>query len=208
MLERGAAGARSSSPEPLMAFKIDEGHDGDSTIVFASTRNEAKYKGASMLGIDYLDIVSCTRAPDLDTFAPGPVPALVLMRCGWWFECAQCRATVGPAMDGAAVGVDGPREDAGAVYCGTGCMVRSAAHDRARAAAENALVEIITTRYPDATEIRTRVFSDVLVREGEADHGPSWATFRLPGLKHSAGYVFGSSALLVSKDDVDACGHL
>lgn len=196
MLEQdGTVVAQSSGG--LLAYQIDEGFEGESAIVFATHRTKAKSDGAAELGLNYVEIQSCRRVPELDAYAPGPVPPLVLFQRGWWFECAHCTQPIRPGQlaDDAQ-----PCEANGWLYCTPNCRALRHALERRSEAAEAALIELVTTRYPAATQIRTRVVNGILQGE-DGTFGGSWATFRLPEFKHPVAYQFGHPGLVVSGED-------
>lgn len=200
MLEQGSPATVLKASGDLMAFQVDEGHGGESVVVFARCRNDARHIGAAQIGIGYVEVESCRRQPDLDVFAPGPVPALALLERGWWFECSHCAATV----SGERRRPDqAPCESEGRIYCSRGCRALDHAKERHRDAAEAALVELVTTRYPQATSIRVRVASTTLERD-DAAFGASWASFRLPGFRHPVAYQFGHPELVTSPEDAES----
>jgi hypothetical protein len=85
----------------LKAYVIrDDGGDGECCIRFAKHAVVARREGANELNADF-ESVECRRADYLDEYAPGPVPPLVLIEHGWWFECVGCgqRVTDGSCHD-------------------------------------------------------------------------------------------------------------
>jgi hypothetical protein len=75
------------NPKPK-AFIVD--CDNGSQVYFAGTRGRAKAMAANEEGCGIVDVVSCKRCPELDEYAPGPVPLGVLLKMGWWCECSGC----------------------------------------------------------------------------------------------------------------------
>lgn len=200
MLEQERDGVVAMDAAELQAFQVDEGFDGESTVVFASSRNQAKHLGAQALGIPYMDVESCRRKPEFDGFSPGPIPPLVLLASGWWFECSHCGERVTRAGDSSDEFSGEACESNGHIYCSRSCLGLRLAYERARDAAEAALCELVTTRFPGATVLRTRIAGRNLER-ADAVFGASWATFQLDGLQHPAAYQFGSDDLVVSPTD-------
>ncbi len=72
----------------MKAYTVDDDGEG-AVVVFAEKNVVARRIGANELGCAFGD-VSCCRAPDLDSYAPGPVPPLILWDAGWWFGCQRC----------------------------------------------------------------------------------------------------------------------
>jgi hypothetical protein len=88
----------------LKAYQVSDGNDG-CCIYFAANSATARREGAGEIGCEWEDIDYCNRRPEFDQFAPGPVPAQVLIEHGWWFECGNCYAhvtedTPDPQIDG------------------------------------------------------------------------------------------------------------
>ena len=67
----------------------DDGGDGECCIRFAKHPVVARREGANELNTDF-ESVECRRAKEFDEYVPGPVPPLVLIEHGWWFECMGC----------------------------------------------------------------------------------------------------------------------
>lgn len=181
----------------LKAFKVYDGMD-SWKIIFAKSGAAARREGANEIGCDFEDIESCTRMPELDKFAPGPVPASALLDTGsWWFECNECGARI--TRDGAlnpddeeeVIDCDGiaPQPQAiefkGAVFCGPQCAWDWIQGQRLRAinraALEEWACEQIKERFPDA-------FITYVKAEAEAKYSGEWfsvdATFGLPETQH------------------------
>ena len=60
-------------------------------LVVAETANKARYIGAPLLDVDYID-VTALRVPGLDGHAPGEVPWDEAVRMGAAVRCPKCGA--------------------------------------------------------------------------------------------------------------------
>jgi hypothetical protein len=189
----------------LKAYEVrnDYADEGGCVIEFATNCATARREGASAMDADWTDVTSCRRAPQFDAYAPGPVPPLILIENGWWFECLHCSVKVDsdgeawddegellPPLEPVAHGLTG-------VFCSPACCGKHGAEMRMRAAAKVALCELVQTRHPEAEIIRAHVYGDHL----QPEHGYSVATFRLPGLQHSVEYHFGDTHYWVARGD-------
>ena len=71
--------------------------EGYRDVIFVSTRGLARAVTANRLSIPFLDVTSddCERAPELDSYSPGPVPVRALIEeHDWWFDCEKCNRRV------------------------------------------------------------------------------------------------------------------
>jgi hypothetical protein len=76
---------------PIKAYDVQSDEYG--TIEFARYSVVARRDGANELNIDFEDVVSCRRVPELDKYAgvKGGVPMKVLVEeHGWSQECGSC----------------------------------------------------------------------------------------------------------------------
>ncbi len=84
----------------LKAFSVQADEFG--CIRFAKTHVEARREGAAELDVEFGDIVSCRRAPELDKYAAARhVPWKVLIEeHGWSQECGYCNRRVYDETEG------------------------------------------------------------------------------------------------------------
>lgn len=133
----------------LKAYEVRDDGEGYCIITFATNSATARREGASELGTDWDSIESCTRKPEFDSYAPGPVPPLVLIEHGWWFECQRCGIRVSSEMDEVldddsldpADFVPQPAGNNG-VFCSAACAAESMAEKRLHEVAEANLIEV------------------------------------------------------------------
>lgn len=202
----------------LKAYEVSEPDEGHCAIRFATNNATARREGAAELDIDWEGVESCTRKPEFDQYAPGPVPPLVLIEHGWWFECGYHGCVGRVDADNEQEDEEGelrPHESPVAigqsVFCCAEHAGRQLAWQRGHKAAEAALCELIYTRWPEANIVRihVHVYGDRLeppkYRDGRQVGGiPALADFKLPGLTYQVAYHFGEDdKLYVSPMDVD-----
>lgn len=82
------------STEKLKAYVVQEEDELTGGVVFARFHAEARRNGAGMYGDGDWESVMCYRAREFDAYAPGPVPALVMIQHGWWLECGHCNKRI------------------------------------------------------------------------------------------------------------------
>lgn len=194
----------------LKAYQVSDGNDG-CCIYFAANSATARREGAAEIGVEWEDIDYCNRKPEFDEYAPGPVPPLVLIDGGWWFECHKCGRSVSESLHG-EVECDGldPADfeivaEGRTVFCSRACSATHYAERRANAAAQVALIELFDAKYPDCTIERVHVYGKKL----EGPDGPCGGmkcsvSFTFPGAKYGATYEYGSPDLYVAQGDIDA----
>lgn len=188
----------------LKAYQVSEPYEGEAVVVFSRSSVEARRKGADALGTEFRGVESCRRAPELDRYAPGPVPPMALLENGWWFQCVNC---------GTQVSMDSEEDDDGNalvpcvsgqdVYCSPACRSARLAYERSRHAAISALVEWVQTRYPSATRIQPHVYSSTLERVAQNAPPRSSVSFKLPELSHPVVWEFGHTQVKVSTQDIE-----
>lgn len=127
---------------PLKAFCVTEEPEGQSAVIFAKHNVVARRQGAQELNTEF-DSVSCRRAPNFDSFAPGPVPVEALLQAGWRFECGHCCKQV-TAQDPHAI-VDEH------VYCGSECAQAATAEKNADDAHMTSFKEKVAGQAPFAS---------------------------------------------------------
>jgi hypothetical protein len=124
---------------PLKAYSVTETTEGTGGIVFANCNAAARREGASIHGDGDWDSVECSRRPEFDAFAPGPVPDIEMWRRGWWFHCScgqRIDDNFGYALDPEFGDVDYDRKAPnardepityrGSLFCNHWCVQRSA----------------------------------------------------------------------------------
>lgn len=202
----------------LKAYEVraDDFDGGGSVVItFATNNATARREGAAKLDLEWHDIDSCRRAPQFDQYAPGPVPPLVLIEHGWWFECGWCGAKVDADNeqeddDGNLLPYEAPVAIGSTVYCCAAHAGMDLARKRGNAAAKNALCELVYTRWPEAQIIRVHVCGDRLDYKDPDQDGwlqGGWLTsaeFTLPGLKYPVTYHWGHPKVWVTQHDLDA----
>ena len=127
------------------AYTVHDGDDG-ATVIFATNNATARRQGANELDCDSTEVDSCRRAPQFDAYAPGPVPAVVLIEHDWRFECSRnaCSTWVYSDEEGRCFSADGKP------YCCQACMAQDFADQRGNAAARVALQDLVELRLPGA----------------------------------------------------------
>ena len=100
----------------LKAYSVQGDEFG--TVVFATCGVVARREGANELNIEFQDVESCRRIPDLDNYsAQGSVPWKVLVEDhGWIMECAGCYKRVASDTEGSIWA------DENTVYCRKECV--------------------------------------------------------------------------------------
>lgn len=209
-------GDNDSTEETIMAdrtlksYEVRDDGEGYCTIAFATNSATARREGASALDTDWESIESCTRKPEFDSYAPGPVPPLTLIEHGWWFECQHCGWRVSNNMaeeleDEGLDPEDFVPQPAGqhGVFCSAACAAESAAEKRLHERAEANLLEVFEARFPDAKVLEYRAYGTRLEPK-EARVRKNWVSFKYPGAQWAAVWEFGCSHVDVPHDDVPA----
>ena len=193
----------------LHAYAVRDDGEGYCCVVFATNSATARREGAGELDTDWECIESCTRAPALDQYAPGPVPPMTLLEHGWWFECSHCGRRVSHEMteelddDGLdpANFVPRPSGEHG-IFCSAGCECADHMDKRGQAEAEEALREVFEAKFSGAAIIRLHVYRGPKLnaeKKGEAN-----VTFTFSGAKYSSIWEFGDEFARVPLIDVEA----
>lgn len=196
----------------LKAYAVTDGYEGYGGIVFAKRSVEARRIGAGDLGIDFDEVESCRRQPDLDQYAPGPVPPLDLIAHGWWFECVHCGRRVSNNMDDEILDdglnpADFVPRPAGknAVFCGVGCECADHMKQRGRDEAEEALIEVFEAKFSGATLTGIHVYDGPQLLPPEDRGGIRYAVyFTFPGSKYAATWQFGDNHVSLDRCDAEA----
>jgi hypothetical protein len=195
----------------LKAYEVRDDYEGHCVIRFAANNATARREGANELDIEWENVEHCQRKPEFDQYAPGPVPADVLIEHGWWFECWHCDRRVSEDLKQEVEDDDlDPNDfdiitDGHAVYCSHRCQMTHWAERRANDSAKVALLELFEAKYPDCTIQRLHVYGQKL-EPRERPHGGMLCTvhFLFPGAKYGATYEYGSPDLYVANGDIEA----
>lgn len=194
----------------LKAYEVRDDHEGYCVIAFATNSATARREGANELGTDWDSIESCTRKPELDSYAPGPVPPMDLLDHGWWFECSHCGRRVSAEMDeeieddglDPADFVPQPAGQNG-VFCSAACAAESMAEKRLHECAEANLIEVFEAKFPAAAILECQAYGHRL--EPKDGYGrKNWVAFKFPGAQYSSIWEFGCQNVDVPQCDVDA----
>ncbi|WP_434990089.1 hypothetical protein [Xanthomonas melonis] len=180
----------------LKAYQVDN-YD-QSVLIFDTSSVAARRRGAVEMDCDFSEVEACRRQPALDAYAPGPVPPLVMIDNGWWFECGNC----GCRIDEESVEDEGlqPIEAGAFVFCSRACWAERAAQTRRREAAVAAICEVVQTQFPQAEIIRAHV-CDFRLEKADPHGGIlSSCDFRLPGLQHVQSYRFREGYFIAQGD--------
>lgn len=127
---------------PPKAFCVTDEAEGRSVVVFAKHNIVARRQGAGELDTEF-DSVSCRRAPNFDSFYPGPVPVATKLQAGWHFECCHCQKQVTSQSSHAIVDE--------AVYCCNECAQATSAKKNADDAHMSSFKEKISGQAPFAS---------------------------------------------------------
>ncbi|MCK9394173.1 MAG: hypothetical protein M0Q44_01100 [Methylobacter sp.] len=200
--------------KPLKAFEVRDNDEGHCTIQFATNSATARREGASELNVDWESVESCRRKPEFDSYAPGPVPPLVLIAHGWHFECSECYRQVSDDM-----GEDLEAEDLNpndfvprghgkhGVFCSEACEEKHTEDLRLNKDAKAELLRIFNEKFPGATVQHVHVFGNKLEpsEPGFCGHRCS-VSFTFPGATHGGStFVYGDDDMcLVATGDVKA----
>lgn len=193
----------------LKAYMVREPDEGHCVIRFATNNATARREGANELDLEWEDIESCNRRPEFDCYAPGPVPPLVLIEHGWWFECHHCGRKIDEYMAD-EIDADGfdsadftPVASGHEVFCCAACQAQRHAEQRGNKAAKVALIELFDAKFPNCTIKDVHVYGDKLE---PPDKGGMRCTvsFLFPGAKYGATYEYGAKDLYVAQGDLPA----
>jgi hypothetical protein len=191
--------------KPLKAYMVTEDSEGHACIVFATNSATARREGGNELGVEWEGVESCKRSPEYDQYAPGPVPNMVLIDHGWWFECSHCGRRVSDDMaqeaedDGLNPDNFEAVESGDWIFCSHECLATDRLEKVQRKAAEAAMVEYVTTMWPQAIVTHVHVYGPRL----EADRS-CYAMFSFPGSERDAEWKFPEDTITIMKSDLDA----
>jgi hypothetical protein len=190
------------STKPLKAYEVRDNDEGHCVIQFSTGCAAARRDGANELNIDWESVESCVRKPEFDSYAPGPVPALVLIEHGWRFECYHCGSQVSDDMDENEEGIGsapvaGPRN---AIFCNAICEAEHAAEGRQTEAAKADLLEVFLSKFPGAKVELVHVYAG---RKLEAGKPGCFVVSSYPGATYQASWDFGDDHCNVPMIDVE-----
>lgn len=202
--------ATSHAKKQLKAYEIREQCEGHCTVIFATNSATARREGANKLNTDWESIECCSRVQQFDQYAPGPVPPLVLIEYGWWFECSQCGRRVSEEMteylEEEGLNPDDfiPRAHGKCgVFCSASCEAKYHADKASNAAAKEELQKLVIAKFPGATIKHVHV-SGTKLEPSEPHHGfKCSAEFTFPDAKYGATFVYGQDEVFVSNADVE-----
>lgn len=194
----------------LKAYEVRDDYEGHCCIRFAPNNATARREGAHELDIEWESVEHCQRKPEFDQYAPGPVPPMVLLEHGWWFECHHCGRRIDDYMadelesDGLDPADFTPCASGRSVYCSAACQAMFYAERRANAAAQTALIELFDAKFPNCKISRVHVCGTKL--EGPDDSGgmKCSVSFLFPGARYGATYEYGRDDLYVAQGDLPA----
>ena len=129
--------------------------EGNAAVVFEKSNTAARRKGAQEL--DMLDegVMSCYRDKNLEQYAPGPIPAITLVKHGWWFECLGC----GDEIDD---DTEYPVEEGDRVWCSQECRDKYTELEEKKKEIEATEIEkytkVVLDRCPEAVITDSHVY--------------------------------------------------
>ena len=129
----------------LKAFAVMEDSENTGDIFFAKHAITALRCGANQLGDGDIGGWTARRAQWADLYAPGPIPKLVMIENGWWFDCGGCGVKIDSEYeaydeDDNAI-VLNPVERKAGVFCTEQCYLREQTHKAAIKAREAEAIE-------------------------------------------------------------------
>jgi hypothetical protein len=143
----------------MRAFAVTENFADQGAILFARHAIAACKAGADEYADGDLGSVTCKRAPWADEYVDKVVPASVMIRHGWHFECSHCGASITDSYlqdkDLPVDGVVGGQH--GRVYCCAGHARSDERERRRRNKVEDAAIatfaKIVKRDFPDAVVV-------------------------------------------------------
>lgn len=162
-------------------------HDGDEglEIVYAARAASARLRGANALDTDP-DCVEVSRIRWADEFYGKPIPPLVKIAHGWWYECAGCDCRIDDEMEdnrGDEPRALKPVERGQLLFCAAECRDAHDEQRRRRKLAEAALIDGLSARLlqqvPEAEITGTHAYVQSRGDMWEASQGIVY--FRFPG---------------------------
>ena len=210
-MSKDTGGPAAVASGKIIAYEVRDNGEGYCAIVFATNCATARREGASELGTDWEGIESCRRRPGLDSYAPGPVPPMVLLDHGWWFECSHCGRRVSDEMadDIEDDGLDSadfvPRSDGHkGIYCSAECEARADAEKLANDDAKADLADVFFSKFPGAVITGMHVYGGQVIAPPKGRGANCSVRFKVPGCRYEARWDFGSPEAFVYSADVEA----
>lgn len=186
----------------LKAYTVHDGGD-HSVIQFATSNVVARREGANELGCEFNEVDYCKRSPEFDEYEPGPVPPLVAIKHGWWFECRHCGQQTDEYSEGPII------EEGNGVFCSPVCEMADYIKSRAQVAADVALLDVFDAKFPGAIVLHAYASLDGYRLEAGTQFGPrgsngSMITFKFPGGDGVGRWVLGDEDVTVDRADIPA----
>lgn len=183
----------------MFCYHVSDGDPGQHMILFCKTSIEAKRHWANEHGDgEHIAGISAKRCKGYDQYAPGPVPALVLVDDGWWFECHGCGCTIND--DGIGQPIDDEDDNSPlmapveekhqSIWCHAGCRDRDLAErariKRMQGRALKTMKAAILKRYPGVTFPDREYSAHVFVgrAQGRLLVHQIAIQFEVPGMKY------------------------
>lgn len=190
----------------LLAYEVREPDEGHCVIVFATNNATARREGGNELDCEFGEVEHCRRRPHFDQYAPGPVPPLVLIEHGWWFECHHCSRKIDEYMDDENFDPDDctPVASGQDVFCCSTCQARNHAERRANGAAKVALIELFEAKFPGCSIKDVHVYGAKLEPRDDGGGMKCTVSFLFPGARYGATYEYGSPELYIAQGDLPA----
>ena len=177
----------------LKAYAVQD--DEGTEIVFAEHNVVARRNGANRLDNEFAS-VSCHRVPWADKYAPGPVPKLVLIDNGWWFECYRCGRKIDsdkewwPENDTDPVEKLNPVERGHGIWCSQECYDNDIADQAARKMCDDAAIVELTKKLletiPGVVIEEEGKHAYCVIKDGKYVSQQCIVHFRFPGCKIGA----------------------
>jgi len=193
--------AMNNGQKKVKAYEVYDGNDGW-TIQFATNGATARREGANELNCEWEDIDHCRRKPELDQYAPGPVPLSAMLEIGWWYECNCCSKHCYADNPGVII-------DENAVYCNDQCSQLEWRKERDNARAKSCLIELFESKFHGATITHVYVSGTTLEPMDKYGGARAVVTFMFPGGVHTGTFHYGDAFASVMKTDAEAfeCWH-
>lgn len=194
----------------IKAYQVTDGDEGWA-IIFATNNATARREGANQINCEWQDIDSCRRMPEVDQYAPGPVPASVLIENGWWFECRHCSRKVDADLFNNVV-EEGMRADDfaiidtpdGGVFCCQACVDADAKYHADRKAALADLKAQAIAKFPGCEVHHVHIYADKIIARDERGYSQSEVQFSFPNGKQHVRWHWGEETVSVAQSDEEA----
>lgn len=184
----------------MLCYHVSGGDPEQDMILFCKTSIEAKRRWSNEHGDGDAHIagISAKRCNGYDQYAPGPVPALVLLGDGWWFWCHGCGCRISDDGIGGPVDEDDDgsplmapvEEPHQRIWCHAGCRDRDLAERGRIKRMERRALKVmkagILKRFPGVS-FPTREYSAhvyISRAQGRLLVHQTAIQFEVPGMKH------------------------